>query len=734
MSIEANCGTGCPEQPSGPAGSSATDLSPFVRRTGGRSVLDLTVRGARCGACISKIEGGLFTLPGVETARLNLSNGRLRVEWRGGLSPLRVAQTMTGLGYDVSAFDPSDADASAAREERGLLTAMGVAGFAMANIMLLSVSVWAGAGEMGAGLRTLLHWISAAIAVPTVAFAGRPFFRSAWAVLRRGHTNMDVPISLAVILSVGFSVYETSRGGEHAYFDASVMLLFFLLIGRYLDARLRRRAHAAAHDLAALQGRTVRRFTADGALETVASSDISPGDSIALVSGERAVVDLKIASGAAEIDESLVTGESAPRRAQPGEIVYAGSVNLGQTLRGVAIAAADDSLVADIARMLEAGEQRRSTYRRIADIAVSLYVPIVHSVAALTFAGWLIAGAPLHDAVFIAISTLIITCPCALALAAPVVQVVASGRLFRRGVFLRSGDALERIATADHIVFDKTGTLTLGRPRLDTDDLPSDMLEVAARLARASRHPLSQAVAFAAGDGPIAHDIAEHPGLGLEGRIDGRRARLGSAAWTGAEQNDGAASLWLAIEDDGPIALRFEDQIREDARDSLNDLRRLGLTMEILSGDRAENVVAAAAALGVETFTAQATPVEKSARLEALRANGRKVLMIGDGLNDAGALALAHASLAPGGAMDVSQSASDAVYARGLDGVVQTIVSARSARKRLLENFGFAALYNLVAIPVAVAGLVTPLIAALAMSGSSILVTLNALRTSGGRS
>ena len=706
------------------------DYEAFAKTSGEDRRLTLLVRGAKCGGCLAKIERELGALPGMEAVRLNLTTGRLDVRWRGAMGANRVATALGDLGYGVAPFEVSRADTEARREERGLLIALAVAGFATANIMLLSVSVWAGHGEMAGATRDMMHWISAAIALPAVAYSGQPFFRSAWAALSKRRANMDVPISLALVLATTVSLFETAMGGKHAYFDAAVMLCFFLLIGRFLDARLRRRAHAAAHELAALQRATATRIASSGATETVRVSEIAPGDIILLAPGERASVDMNLVDGTSEIDERMVSGESAPRAVAAGARVFSGSVNLAQPVRGRAIAAAEDSLIAEIARMLEAGEQRRSTYRKIADKAVSIYVPAVHSIAALTLAGWLFAGVGVREAVFVAVSTLIITCPCALALAAPVVQVVASSRLFRKGVFLKSGDALERLASATHIVFDKTGTLTLGRPVLQRNAAADAILEEAAKLARASRHPLSRAVVEAAGPGSLADDVTEHAGLGLEGLVDGRKARLGSAEWVGLEDRQPApASLWFARDGEAPIALHFADTLHEDASETADALRARGFTLEILSGDHAENVAAAAEALGIETWTARATPQDKTRRLEALRAEGERVLMVGDGLNDAGALALAHASLAPGGAMDVSRSAADAVYSgEGLSAILDITANARAATTRMKQNFGLAALYNFIAVPIAVAGLVTPLIAAVAMSASSIIVTLNAMR------
>lgn len=720
---------GCPSGLSPASQSDAADPAPFVRRIGAESRLSLTVRGAKCGACLSRIEGAVSALPGVRAARFNLSSGKLDVSWTGDLAPMRISEAISGLGYGVAPLDTNSGDAAHKKEEQSLLLAMGVAGFATANIMLLSVSVWGGHNEMGEATRQGLHAVSGMIALPTLLFSGRPFFRSAWNVLKRRRTNMDVPISLALILAFSVSVAETIRGGEHAYFDAACMLLFFLLIGRFLDARVRRRAYSAARDLAALANRTVTRITDSGVHVSVRADEIRPGDRVLLAPGERAVVDMTIERGESEIDESLVTGESLPRISVPGMQLMAGSVNLSQPLVGRATAASADSLLSDIGRMLEAGEQKRSTYRRIADRAVSLYVPVVHSTALLTFLGWWISGLGLRESILIAVSTLIITCPCALALAAPVVQVVAAGRLFRGGAYLKSGDALERIAACDHVVFDKTGTLTLGTPRLLAGSATTKDIADAAQLARASRHPLSRAVTLAAGPGPVAMGVKEHPGLGLEGNIDGVVCRLGSADWTGASARlHSNASLFFVRGASAPIELRFEDDIQAGAAEAIVHLRRLGLSVEIVSGDRADAVADVASELGVNKWTASASPRDKVRRLEALQAQAKQVLMVGDGLNDAGALALAHASAAPGGALDVSQSASDAVYSGGLGALPLLVTTARKAKAIMLQNFGFAAAYNLVAVPIAILGYATPLVAAIAMSGSSLIVCLNALR------
>jgi len=704
------------------------DPAAFVTEAKGVRSLDVMVRGAKCASCLGRIEGAVGKLPGVETARLNLSTGKLHVAWRGGLAPRKVIEAVTGLGYGAAAIDAGVSETEKAREERALLTAMVVAGLATANVMFLSEPMWFGE-DMDAGAMTMFRWLAALVAIPASLFSGWTFFASALNSIRHRRLNMDVPISLAVLLSLALSLYATATGGAHTYFDAAVMLLFFLLIGRYLDARLRRQAYAAANALAAMQTASATRVAANGVAEAVRASDVRPGDVLAIAAGERLPVDAEVISGASEADLRLVTGEVEPVATFAGQTLHAGAVNLSAPLRVRALAAADRSLMADVARLLEAGEQKKSAYRRIADRVAAAYVPQVHAIALAGFVGWLLLGASLTQAAFVAVTVLIITCPCALGLAAPLVQVVAAGRLFKRGIYLASGDALERIAAVDHVVFDKTGTLTLGEPVLLAGGWTERDLQDAAQLARASRHPFSRAIVAAAGMGPVAEKVSEHPGQGIEGMIGGRRARLGQAAFVGAA--DGGRGLWFAFEAGEPVAFAFEDVVREGARAAIERLAAMGIGVELLSGDEDERVGRAAGAAGIKHWTAHATPQSKAERLAALEAQGRKVLMVGDGLNDAAALANAHASLAPGGALDVSRLAADCVYSAGNpDAVVETILIAREARKRMRENFGLAALYNMLAIPIALMGWATPIVAAIAMSASSAVVTLNALRMS----
>lgn len=696
------------------------------------------VDGIHCAACIRRIESALAKMPGVVRARVNLSTRRLRVDWLDGSATSEdIVAKVDALGFKAAPFDPEKLKDDGAAEEKRLLLALAVAGFAAGNVMLLSVSVWSGHGaEMGAGTRTLFHWVSALIALPTVVYSGMPFFRSAARALKARALNMDVPISLAVVLATVMSVQQTMQGAEHAYFDAAVGLLFFLLVGRYLDRRARAKARSAAERLIGLRAATACAIGADGASRTISTAEIEPGMLLAVAAGERLAADGVIEEGATELDTSLVTGESLPRPAGAGARVFAGTLNLGQPVRVRVKAAGEDTLLAEIVRLMEAAEQGRARYVRLADRVARFYAPAVHVLAAGTFLGWMIAGAGWERALLTAVAVLIITCPCALGLAVPAVQVVASGRLLQRGVLLKSADGLERIAEVDTVVFDKTGTLTLGEPTLvDPEKIAPGMLALAGALAVHSKHPLARAVVRAAKGGasvPVV-EVRELPGRGLSGESGGRLVRLGSRTWCGvaAPVADGAvgSEMWLAVEREMPVRFVFTDVLRADARETIDSLKRMGLTVELLSGDREPAVRKAAETLGIETWRAECPPDAKAARLNELTASGRRVLMVGDGLNDAPALAAGHASISPSGAADISQTAADLVFqGERLAPVLEAVRVARAATRHVKQNFALAILYNVFAVPIAVAGLATPLVAAVAMSSSSLIVTLNALR------
>ncbi len=713
-----------------------TTLDPnlFVRGDDETAHIDLVVEGMHCAGCMQKIERGLGALPGVTNARCNLSTKRVAVTWqRGQTTGDGVVAELGSLGFSAVPFDPKLVGAIDETEASRLLRAMGIAGFAAANVMLLSVSVWSGlVSDMELETRALFHWLSALIALPAVAYAGRPFFGSAWTALKMRTTNMDVPISLAVLLACTMSLVQTLQNAEHVYFDASITLLFFLLIGRYLDVQTRAKACSVAQNLLALRAVAATLVEPDGKTRAVPVDTLEPGMIVSVAAGQRLPADGIITEGQSDIDTSLVTGESLPRNADTGTPVYAGTLNLSAPLLVKVTAKDEASLLAEIVRLMESAEQGRAGYVRLADRIASKYAPTVHALAAATLLLWIALGAGWQVGLMNAIAVLIITCPCALGLAVPVVQVVASGRLLKLGVLVKAPDALERLAQIDTIVFDKTGTLTLGEPTLtNANDIAPNDLALAAALASRSNHPLARAVSAAADgmDLPTVTDITETPGFGVEGEIAGQALRLGSRVWTGAQAPAASGpELWLRSGSEEPIQFTFADLLRDDAKAVVAELRK-SYDVVLLSGDQTPVAKSIAKELGIANWAAEQTPADKIAKIDAMTGAGKTVLMVGDGLNDAPALKAAHVSISPSSAADISQTAADFVFqGTGLQAVADTLDTAMRSRRLVFQNFGLAIGYNFVAVPLAVMGFVTPLVAAVAMSSSSLIVTLNALR------
>ena len=715
------------------------DLSHFIHHLdGGLARMELAVEGIACGGCMRAIEGGLAAMPNITRARVNLSDRRVAVEWRDGeVDPARFIDRLSELGYRAYPFDSSQSAANEEQETRTLLRCLGVAAFAAMNVMLLSVAVWSGnVSDISPEQRDFFHWLSALIALPAAAYAGRPFFHSAIRAIRARRLNMDVPISVGVLLALGMSVAETFHHATHAYFDSALMLLTFLLVGRTLEQMMRRRTRAVAGNLAALRAETVTKFVTPNELCEVPVASVRPGDLVLVRPGERIAIDGVVIEGRSEIDQSLVTGETLPVSATKGSMVYAGTLNVSGTLRVKVSAAERGTLLDEVTRMLDRALEARTRYVRLADRAAQLYSPLVHAAALATMLGWVAFGASWHDAIITAIAVLIITCPCALGLAIPAVQVVASGALFRSGVLLNSGEGIERLAGVDTILFDKTGTLTLPEPEVvNAADIPAARLALAGRLALASRHPLAAAVARAAG-AKVPLSAIEEPGQGVRCELDGIELRLGRPSFCGADRaadkivgaDPEASAIAFACGAEHYV-LAVRQRLRSDAIDVIAKLKRDGFAIEILSGDRAPAVAHAAQALGVDHWHAGMSPTDKIVRISALQLQGRNVLMVGDGLNDAPSLAAADASMSVATAAHLTQAAADAIFLGDrLAPVAAAVTIARRAKRLMRENLLLAVGYNAIAVPIAILGFASPLVAALAMSGSSILVTLNALR------
>lgn len=693
-----------------------------------------SVPSIHCAACIAKIERGLHAVSGIAAARVNLSLKRVSVEAEPWVDDAQIVTLLAGLGFPAYPLDAEVLGTDADPIGRNLLTRLAVAGFAMMNVMLLSVAVWSGATD---STRDLFHLISATIAVPVIGFSAQPFFTSAWQALRHQGLNMDVPISLAILLAVGMSLFESLQGGAHAYFDAALSLTFFLLIGKFLDHKTRGAARSAAKELSALEvhSATVIR---NGRATVQPVSALSVGDEILVPSGVRVPVDGELLSQSAQMDRSFLTGETAQIDLHTGASVQAGEVNLGAPITLRATAVGQDTTLRRVAAMVELAETGRNTYTSLAARAAQIYAPAVHLLAFLAFLGWFWATSDLRLALNIAVAVLIITCPCALGLAVPAVSTGAIGKLFGAGFLVRHATALERLAEVDFAVFDKTGTLT--QPGFDaaTATLTATELAVLLGLAQVSDHPVSKAICATLSDSHSAApltEVREVTGCGVLAQYGSQTVRLGRADWLGADftgtgtGTGNGTGTGLQVGDQPAQQILVTETLRDGAKAAVTTLQNAGIPVQIVTGDGPAAADRIARLLGVTEVKANVSAAAKLEHLDQLKAAGRRVLMVGDGLNDTAALAGAHGSMAPSSALDAARNAADIVILRrDLSDIPLAIAVAKAAVHLSKQNFAIAAGYNLIAIPIALAGFATPLLAALAMSASSLTVLLNAMR------
>lgn len=692
----------------------------------------LHVPSMHCAGCIGKIEKHMNALAGVASARVNLSRKELRVTARDGIAVSDLIEAMEKIGFSADAIDLAQLQDESSQPANAMLKRLAVAGFGMMNVMLLSVSVWSGAD---AATRQFLHLISALISLPILVYAAQPFLANALRALRSARLNMDVPISLAIVLAAVMSLYESLTGGAHAYFDAALSLTFFLLAGRYLDLKARQKARSAAAQLAQMQT-PVAFQKKDGNLNEISVSALVPGMVIVARPGERIPADGVIIKGKADLDRSLLTGEAMPLSLAPGAEVFAGETCLNGLLEVKVTKPANESFLSRFIDLVEIAERGRHRYTSLADRAAAIYAPLVHILAAAAFAFWLWMNGDAYQALTIAIAVLIITCPCALGLAVPAVITAASGQLFGHGVLLKSASALERLAGIDTVIFDKTGTLTNGRFRPESldgwDETERGLLR---ELAAASRHPLAMAIVDAlppAGNDSLdPSSITEVPGCGMIARINGTAVKLGRPEWLSRKKGLDTKNRRLGFRV-GRGAIRwldFAEEIRPDVMAMLARLDQAGIRRILLTGDHKEAASDMAARLGFDLHHAGMTPLEKQDFIKVMKDEGASVLMVGDGLNDTGAMAAADVAVAPASALDAARATADVVLLGGhLKALPYLLEVSKNSKRRILQNFSAAGLYNLIALPLAFAGFATPLLAAIAMSASSITVVLNAVR------
>jgi len=707
----------------------------YINKTPQGYRISLIVEGIHCGSCVWLIENTLRQQRDVLSVQLNLSTKRLVIEWRN--QDERYINDLVNitekLGYKLIPFTPDASIAENQRNEHELLKCLIIAGFGSVSIMMITFGIWVANNnqEMTPYLRDMLHWVATLITVPAIFYAGRPFFRSALAALKARHSNMDVPISIATILAVAISMQELLRSSHYIYLDAAISLVFFLLIGRYLDLKVRNKARQAAQNLVLSQAQSITLFN-DGALKLTGIKNAEAGDIAFVAAGGKIPVDGIVISGESEVDSSLITGETLPVRVREGGFVNAGTINLLNPLKIKITRLGENTTLSEIIRLMENAEQGKARFVQLADRIASYYTPVVISLSLLTLIGWLLMGARTADAVLYAISVLIITCPCALGLAVPIVQVIATSRLLSQGILVKSADALERLAQCQSFIFDKTGTLTEGMPKfVKSSDFPQDQLEAIASLAGQSRHPLCEAITRAYTGKLISVKVSEKKGFGVEASIAGVNCKLGNQVFCNVKNtiDDGFSEAWFKADGKKAVRLKFSDTVKADARQLMTWLKEKGFNTGIISGDRSKAVAIVAEQIGLPVYHAESMPQDKYEFIETLQKQGVKTVMIGDGLNDAAALKLAHVSMSPASALDIAQTSADIVFqGKKLWPVREAFEVAVSSVKLVKQNFAISIAYNLVTIPFAMFGFATPVMAAIIMSASSIMVVLNAMR------
>ena len=730
------------------------------------------VDGLRCSACVWLIERALGALPGVSSVQVNAAARRARIVWDASRCELaQVVEAFARAGYRALPLDAAALDDARRSESRAALKRLVVAGFGAMQAMMVASGLYFGAfSAMDATTRDLLRWFGLLVATPVVFHSARPFFAGALRSLRARRLGMDVPVSIAIALIYAASVVEAMRGGREVYFDSVSMFVFFLLLGRHLELRARHRAGDLTDALARLTPAFAQRIGADGRHERVGAAELVPGDRVHVAQGGAIPADGALASERCHVDEALLSGESAPVAKRRGDALVAGSVLVDGPVELIVERVGADTALAGIVALVTRAQTERPRLARAGETAAARFVARVLALAALTAIGWSFVDPSRAFAATLAV--LVVSCPCAFALAVPAALTRALAALARHGVLVVHADAVETLAGASHVVFDKTGTLTEPQSGVERIDVlrgtREDALALAAALARDSRHPLSRAIAAAAGEAsmPRAESVEEIAGQGLRGRIDGRELRLGHAAFASRErppfiEKDAFASpasrgklpgraeggafdeqektasdntmlddAVVLADDAGAIAaFHIGEQLRPGARAALDALAADGLAVEIVSGDAAAKVAALAQRLGVTTWRARQTPADKLARLAQLRAAGARVVAVGDGVNDAPVLAGADVAVAIGGGSELAQASSDIVLARPrLAALPDAVAIARETMTVLRQNQRWALVYNLVVVPFGALGFVPPWLAALGMSASSLVVVLNATR------
>ena len=727
--------------------------SEFITELGEEREVHLLVEGIHCAACVWLIERTLGNVAGVISANVNLSGKRLLLRWDNSRVKLsQIIQRLGEIGYAAAPFDPEAAEGAIKKQNRALLFRMAFAGFAMMNLLWISIALYAGADQ--GEYRALFHWIGFALATPTLLYSGWPFLKGAWTGLRTLHLGMDLPIAIGATTTYLYSVYVTLTGSTvgEVYFDTVVNFLFVILVGRHLEGMSKRHAVAATQRLMDLQPR-VATILNDGKEKVVPIRTVKPGDTVLIKAGNKVPVDGVILEGLSSIDEAMLSGESEPVTKSVGDSVSAGTVNVQSALTVEVSGTLKETALGRIIRLVEEAQASKAPIQCMADRIVPWFVFVTLLLATATFSWWFHTDFEL--ALMAATSVLIITCPCAFGLATPMAIAVASGQGARHGILVKNGEVLETLSRINHVVFDKTGTLTEGKMKVQavvTGDnyVESELLIKAAVVERYSEHSIAKAIIEEAESRQLditsysVKDFENLPGLGIKGKVDNQQIHIGTTAWLGKNaikldevllaksskmEERAIGCVHMAVDGYHSGLIAVSDTLRSDARSLVNQLRADGVRLTLLSGDRQRVAEAIAEQLGGMEVIAEVLPEDKDRVISKLQQEGHQVAMVGDGINDAPALIRADVGIAIGSGTDVSVESADIVLMGDeLEKIRLASQLSRRTLRTIRQNIGISITYNIIMVPLAMMAFITPLVAAISMPISSLLVIGNAAR------
>ena len=729
----------------------APALAAAVQKAGysvAEELVELSVRGMTCASCVGRVEKALKAVPGVADAEVNLATERARVRLQAGVAPDGLVRAVQKGGYQaqvVNADTPSPPKSGGEPWWPVALAAVLCVPLVLPMLGMLFGKDWALGG-----------WIQLALATPVQFWLGARFYRAGWKALRAGAGNMDLLVALGTSAGYGLSLYllfkHAEHGTPHLYFEASTVIITLVLLGKWLEARAKKQTTAAIQALNALRPEVARVRTVAGDVD-LPLSQVKVGDAVVVRPGERVPVDGTVVEGASQVDESLITGESLPVAKNVGDQVTGGAVNAEGLLLVRTNAVGAESTLSRIVRMVESAQAKKAPIQRMVDKVSAVFVPVVLGLAALTLMGWGLATGNWEQAILNAVAVLVIACPCALGLATPTAIMAGTGVAARHGILIKDAEALEIAHRIDTVAFDKTGTLTEGRPTLaaavPAEGAQEQLLPFAAALQNGSEHPLARAVMDAARSQsitvPRATEVTAVAGRGMSAIVKGREIRLGStrymnellvsteslAATAKQMQQEGRTVSWLADVTDAPTlvgVLAFGDTVKASARQAIAQLQGLGIETVLVTGDNQGSADAVARALGIDQVRADVLPEGKAEIVAQLKSSGRQVAMVGDGINDAPALAAASVGIAMSTGTDVAMQAAGITLMRGDPALIADAIDiSRRTYAKIRQNLYWAFAYNVVGIPLAAFGLLNPMVAGAAMALSSVSVVTNAL-------